>query len=102
MCFDQARTRLGIVGLGALIAPLVATQFSHMHHWSYHYLTSLGISLIDVVLLITIFRFKTQDREPMPTSLSLRPSGSDSYLSYRVPLGSRAGTDGARECELSR
>lgn len=35
-----------IYGVGALCSPLVATQFSQLPHWSYHYLASLGVALI--------------------------------------------------------
>lgn len=48
-------------GTGALAAPLVATQFSTMSHWSFHYLCSLGIALATTVALILVFRFKTQE-----------------------------------------
>lgn len=51
-----------IIGLGGLCAPLVSTQFSHLpDRWSFHYLTSLGLSLVNTALLFAVFRFKTQD-----------------------------------------
>jgi fucose permease len=48
-------------GVGALTAPLVATQFTQLHRWSFYYLTSLAVAMLNTVLLICIFRFKTQD-----------------------------------------
>ncbi|KAF9010641.1 MFS general substrate transporter [Cyathus striatus] len=61
----QATTKMGIMqaiyGAGALIAPLISTQFSHIRHWSFHYLVSLGLGLINALLLIAIFRLKPQD-----------------------------------------
>ena len=48
-------------GVGALCAPLVSTKFSHLHKWSYHYITSFGIALSSAMLLAAVFRFKTQD-----------------------------------------
>ncbi|KAK7044715.1 MFS domain-containing protein [Favolaschia claudopus] len=51
----------GAYGAGALVSPLVATQFSQLRHWSFHYLISLGIAITNTVILIWIFRFKTQD-----------------------------------------
>ncbi|KAI0032855.1 MFS general substrate transporter [Vararia minispora EC-137] len=51
----------GVYGLGAFCSPLVATQFANMRRWSFHYLCSLGVALINLVLLSVIFRFKTQD-----------------------------------------
>jgi len=48
-------------GFGALCSPLVATQFAQMKHWSYHWLTSLGIAVVNLSLVIVTFRFKPQD-----------------------------------------
>ena len=48
-------------GAGALTSPLVATQFAQLHRWSFHYLTSLFLATTNLVLLILVFRFKTQD-----------------------------------------
>ncbi|KAJ7666160.1 MFS general substrate transporter [Mycena polygramma] len=48
-------------GAGALSAPLVATQFAQLPHWSFHYLVSLGLALMNVVILTMTFRFRSQD-----------------------------------------
>ncbi|KAI0716684.1 MFS general substrate transporter [Earliella scabrosa] len=62
---DNAATKMGVLhaiyGVGALASPLVATQFSQLTHWSFHYLCSLGIALANTALLIAVFRFKDQD-----------------------------------------
>ncbi|KAG6377546.1 major facilitator superfamily domain-containing protein [Boletus reticuloceps] len=76
---DNAETKMGILhavscvasgcrahayhvqGAGALSSPLVATQFAQLPHWSFHYLTLLGIALINTVLLVAVFRLKRQD-----------------------------------------
>jgi len=62
---DNAETKMGILhaayGAGALCAPLVATQFAQLPHWSYHYLVSLGIAISNTIILVVVFRFKTQD-----------------------------------------
>lgn len=53
----------GCYGLGALVAPLVSTQFAQFHkHWSFHYLISLALSLSNVASLIVTFRFRDQKR----------------------------------------
>jgi len=52
-----------IIGLGALVSPLVATQFAQLHRWSFHYLVTLAVALLNTILLICIFKFKTQDGE---------------------------------------
>ncbi|KAF7320610.1 hypothetical protein HMN09_00145600 [Mycena chlorophos] len=47
-------------GAGALISPLVATQFSEMKHWSFHYLISLGVAFFATALFVWLFRGRTQ------------------------------------------
>ncbi|KAG6837145.1 hypothetical protein H0H93_014050 [Arthromyces matolae] len=64
--FDtNSEVKMGILhavyGAGALCSPLVSTQFAQTKHWSYHYLTSLGLAVINTVVLVLVFRFKTQD-----------------------------------------
>jgi hypothetical protein len=44
--------------VGALASPLVATQFSELKHWNYHYLTSLGIGVVNLLLVVYYYRFK--------------------------------------------
>lgn len=47
-----------VPGAGALVSPLVATQFSEMKHWNFHYLTSVGIGVINLCLVVFYFRCK--------------------------------------------
>ena len=61
---NQNRSRYShasVPGAGALVAPLVATQFAQLRQWSFHYLASLGLALANTIALIVVFRFKTQD-----------------------------------------
>ncbi|KAH0835909.1 MFS general substrate transporter [Lanmaoa asiatica] len=61
---DNAEAKMGLlhaVRAGALSSPLVATQFAQLPHWSFHYLVSLCLALINTVLLIAVFRLKSQD-----------------------------------------
>ncbi|KAG5649600.1 hypothetical protein H0H81_002891 [Sphagnurus paluster] len=62
---DNAEAKMGILhavyGAGALCAPLVATQFAQMRHWSFHFLISLGLSISNTLFLLAVFRFKDQD-----------------------------------------
>ncbi|KAF5356946.1 hypothetical protein D9756_006376 [Leucocoprinus leucothites] len=48
-------------GLGALSAPFVATQFAQTRHWSFHYLISLCLAILNTISFSTVFGFKTQD-----------------------------------------
>ncbi|KAF5327217.1 hypothetical protein D9619_005088 [Psilocybe cf. subviscida] len=51
-------------GLGAFCSPLIATQFAALpghRRWASHYLVSLGISVVNVILLVLVFRGRPQD-----------------------------------------
>ncbi len=48
-------------GAGAFASPLVATQFSTMEHWSFHYLVSLGLALINTAMLGFTFKWRDLD-----------------------------------------
>ncbi|KAI1791193.1 MFS general substrate transporter [Ganoderma leucocontextum] len=62
---DGVSTRLAVLhsfyGLGALASPLAATQFAQIRYWSFHYLVSLGLALVNVIQLAAIFKFRTHD-----------------------------------------
>ncbi|CAL1713982.1 unnamed protein product [Somion occarium] len=58
-------TRMGIMqgvyGLGALTAPLSSTQFAQLPQWSFHYLVSLALCVLNITFLSLAFRFRRQD-----------------------------------------
>ncbi|TDL25163.1 MFS general substrate transporter [Rickenella mellea] len=56
MGFTQA-----MYGLGAFCSPLVATQFAHLHRWSFHYLVSFALGISNILSLMAAFRGKTQE-----------------------------------------
>ncbi|KAI0760124.1 MFS general substrate transporter [Fomes fomentarius] len=62
---EHASTKMGLLhasyGFGALVAPLVSTQFAQQKHWSYHYIISAAICLFNTTLLWVVFRGKRQD-----------------------------------------
>jgi len=47
-------------GAGALVAPIVATQFAPLKRWSLFYLVSLGLSGANLAVLLVIFKLKHQ------------------------------------------
>ncbi|KAI0087346.1 MFS general substrate transporter [Irpex rosettiformis] len=59
---DNANVKMGILhaiyGIGAFIAPLSATQFRSLPRWSFQYLISLGIAVVNIVFLHFVFRGK--------------------------------------------
>ncbi|KAI0918522.1 hypothetical protein AcW1_009604 [Taiwanofungus camphoratus] len=62
---EHARIKFGFLhasyGLGAFAAPLVATYFSTNRHWSFQYLISASIAVINTIILAAVFRFRNQD-----------------------------------------
>ncbi|KAJ7832081.1 major facilitator superfamily domain-containing protein [Mycena olivaceomarginata] len=62
---NNPETKMGLLhgayGAGALVAPIVATQFSQLPRWSFHYLASLGVAITNTLILSFVFRLKTQD-----------------------------------------
>ena len=60
-----------MIGVGALVAPLVSTQFAAMEKWSYFFLISLGISLSTAVALFSAFGVERVERK---SSLSSFPT----------------------------
>jgi fucose permease len=83
-----AATKMGVLhavyGLGAMCSPLVSTQFSHMEHWSFHYLVSLGVALSNTVVLIAVFRLKTQDGMSIPHIMSVSRTSAEQFEYSRV------------------
>ncbi|KJA21447.1 hypothetical protein HYPSUDRAFT_67788 [Hypholoma sublateritium FD-334 SS-4] len=61
----RPETKMGVLhacyGLGAFLAPLAATHFAQIHRWNFHFLISLGIAVSNTILLIVVFKLKTQD-----------------------------------------
>ncbi|KAH8110060.1 MFS general substrate transporter [Phellopilus nigrolimitatus] len=77
---NNSATKMGIIhatyGIGALVAPLVATRFASMPHWSFHYFASLGGALVDVIFLVFVFRFQRLEAVLTKTGQTVREQGS--------------------------
>ncbi|EPQ52157.1 MFS general substrate transporter [Gloeophyllum trabeum ATCC 11539] len=84
---DNPTTKMGIMhavyGTGALCAPLVATQFAQLRHWSYHFLCSLGVAASCGVVLSAVFRFKTQDECYAEIGQAANESGESAESDYK-------------------
>ena len=61
---ERASLKMGMLhaayGAGALVAPIVATQFAPLKRWSLFYLVSLGLSGTCLVALLIVFKLKHQ------------------------------------------
>ncbi|RDX49324.1 MFS general substrate transporter [Lentinus brumalis] len=76
---QHVSTRLAVLhacyGAGALSAPLVATQFSQLPRWSFHYLVSLGLALINICAIASVYKFRTF--EALLTEIGIPPTAND-------------------------
>jgi hypothetical protein len=54
-------TMIGSIGTGALISPLIATQFAQIEHWYFHYLFLLGATMITLSVMVIFFRGKAAE-----------------------------------------
>ncbi|KAL7414435.1 major facilitator superfamily domain-containing protein [Mrakia frigida] len=50
-----------VYGFGAMVCPLISTQFSKMPNWYYHYLCSLAVAIINFASLLFVFRLRTEN-----------------------------------------
>ncbi|KAL0960048.1 hypothetical protein HGRIS_011696 [Hohenbuehelia grisea] len=88
---NNAEAKMGILhaayGAGAFAAPLAATQFAQLPHWSFHYLVSLGIAVSNTLLLIAVFRLKTQDECLAEIGIEPGEKGTSEHSQFRQILG---------------
>ncbi|KAF9034189.1 MFS general substrate transporter [Hymenopellis radicata] len=74
-------------GAGAFASPLVATQFATMEHWSFHYLVSLGLALINTAMLGFIFKWRDLDACLERVGLPAGERGSNEHGKIKQILG---------------
>lgn len=82
-----------------MISPLAATQFAQLPRWSFHFLCSCGIAVLNTLFLLVIFRGKTQDGEPfhIPGAFgrhSLRAITFWKQIECLIAIGQPAGETG--------
>ncbi|KAL4257242.1 Major Facilitator Superfamily Transporter [Pleurotus pulmonarius] len=89
----NAETKMGFLhaayGLGAFVAPLVATQFAQLERWSFHYLVSLGIALSNLMALALIFRFKGQEECLMAMGQSVGEKDHQEHNTFQQILSQK-------------
>ncbi|TDL22801.1 MFS general substrate transporter [Rickenella mellea] len=61
----NASEKMGIMhaiyGFGALCSPFLATQFDRMPRWSFHYIVTCGLSLVNTISLAAVFKGRSQE-----------------------------------------
>ncbi|KIY70492.1 MFS general substrate transporter [Cylindrobasidium torrendii FP15055 ss-10] len=80
-------------GAGAFVAPLVSTRFSLETHWSYHFIASTGIAVINTITVLIVFRGKRQEvllAEAGQLCPENEDTGHSSSSVYRAILGSKS------------
>ncbi|KAF7977329.1 hypothetical protein HWV62_4107 [Athelia sp. TMB] len=91
---NNAATKMGMMhaayGAGAFCSPLVATQFAQVERWSFHYLVSLGIALLNTVILVAVFRFKSQDECFAQIGQPPQEQGTSTHSKIRQVLSLKA------------
>lgn len=61
-CLSRIGADCSCVGLGALLSPLVATEFAKSpKFWSFHYIISAGLYVVNTAVLWYVFRGKRQE-----------------------------------------
>ncbi|KAF9816608.1 hypothetical protein IEO21_04009 [Rhodonia placenta] len=85
---EHARVKFGFLhasyGLGALVAPLVATHFSATSHWSFHYIISASIAVSNILLLVAVFRFRNQDDVMADAGQPAEEEGAKERLYHQI------------------
>ncbi|CAL1699272.1 unnamed protein product [Somion occarium] len=86
-----AQTKFGLLhgsyGLGAFVAPLVATHFATTRHWSFHYLISAAIGVFNTAMLWFVFRLRKQDDVLAEAGQAAVEADSTRESKYRQILG---------------
>lgn len=78
-----------VLGAGALLAPLAATQFAQLPRWSFYYFCSLGIAVSNTLFLWAVFNLKTQDGKFLCTVTENHDLST--YPECLVQIGQEAG-----------
>ncbi|EUC65244.1 MFS general substrate transporter [Rhizoctonia solani AG-3 Rhs1AP] len=93
---NNTSAKLGLLhagyGAGAFVAPLIATQFAQIPRWSFHFLTSLGISLLNSLSLFSVFKLRRQHEvmgTPGPHADNASAPRNDENV-YKAVFNSRA------------
>ncbi|PCH35199.1 MFS general substrate transporter [Wolfiporia cocos MD-104 SS10] len=85
---QNSRVKFGFLhasyGLGALVAPLVATYFSTAVHWSFHYMISAGIAVSNTILLLVVFRLRDLDAVMADAGQAAREAGESENLYHQI------------------
>ncbi|KAH8822989.1 MFS general substrate transporter [Flagelloscypha sp. PMI_526] len=92
------KTKMGFLhatyGCGALVGPIVSTQFSKMEHWNYHYIASAGLMVPIIISHLCVFQGQYQNeclrrigREP---PIESAPTSAESHAKFRQIFRNKA------------
>ncbi|KAF5330048.1 hypothetical protein D9611_010410 [Ephemerocybe angulata] len=83
----HSATKMSIVqsfyGLGGLVAPFVSTRFAQMERWSFHYLITLGFTMVNLIFFSFAFQFKTLDECLADGGEPVKPMAKGSQVSIQ-------------------
>ncbi|KAG6377549.1 major facilitator superfamily domain-containing protein [Boletus reticuloceps] len=84
---DNPELRMGLLmggyGVGALLSPLSATYFAQVPHWSYHYLTCLGMAVLNTIILTGVFRLRPQEECLVEIGIMDTENGTSTESQFR-------------------
>ncbi|PFH48894.1 hypothetical protein AMATHDRAFT_148903 [Amanita thiersii Skay4041] len=75
---------------GAMVAPLVSTQFAQLEHWSFYYFITCGLSLLETFLFIFVFRLQSQDGELCQTTMFIFGDEKGALEKIKVMMKAKA------------
>ncbi|OJT07476.1 Bypass of stop codon protein 6 [Trametes pubescens] len=80
----------GTYGLGALLSPLVATEFAKSpKYWSFHYIISAGLYVVNTTVLWYVFRGKRQEEIMADEGEASSDSDGVSSNKFRQMIGNK-------------
>ncbi|KAL5492168.1 hypothetical protein ACEPAI_3615 [Sanghuangporus weigelae] len=91
---ENSSTKMGIIhalyGFGAVCSPFAATQFAQLpQHWSFHFIISLGLAIINTIILILVFKGKNIDDSLVEIGEKPTVQGTSEHSKYRQILGQK-------------
>ncbi|KAH8829757.1 MFS general substrate transporter [Flagelloscypha sp. PMI_526] len=91
---ENKEVRIGLMqaayGAGALLSPIVATQFAKLPQWSFNYLITLGMSIFNFILVVIVFRGRTQEQSLLRFGQTLDQTETGDRSHFRQMMGLRS------------
>ncbi|KAF9023653.1 MFS general substrate transporter [Hymenopellis radicata] len=77
-------------GIGAFLAPFSSTRFATVRKWSFHYIISASFAVVNIVILVVVFRLKRKEALLLEEGQDLGTAPTLDRNVYRQILGIKA------------